>query len=218
MIRKLASYLAHRNKALWLYRRLCRPSGREWAEHLRRFGGLYHLGTNCSILPSARIIDPAYTWIGDRVCLGNCTLICHDGSIETLQQRYGVRLDRIGPVILESDVYVGEGAMILGGGAGTRIGEGSIIGAGAVVRQSMPPGSVAMGNPAKVVSRVKDMLRFWEAEMIGLPWADLIAQRDGAYDAAMEPELQRLRQEYFFSRKSELIGGFDHNIAKGQSR
>ncbi len=198
MIRKLARHLARRNKAIWLYRRLCGPSGREWAEHLRRFGGLYHLGSDCSILPSATIIDPAYTWIGDRVTMGNCKLICHDGSIEVLQQRYGSRIDRIGPVILENDVYVGEGAMILGGGGGTRIGEGSIIGAGAVVRHSMPAGSVAIGNPAKVVARVQDMIRFWEAEMLGLPWADLIARREGAYDAAMEPELRRLRQEFFF--------------------
>jgi acetyltransferase-like isoleucine patch superfamily enzyme len=198
MIRKVARYLAHRNKAIWLYRRVCRPSGREWAEHLRRFGGLYHLGNDCSILPSAAIIEPPYTWIGDRVCLGTCMLICHDGSIETLQRRYGVKIDRIGPVILESDVYVGEGAVILGGGGGTRIGEGSVIGAGSVVRQSVPAGSVVMGNPAKVVARVQDMLRFWEADMLDLPWADLIARREGAFDAAMEPELQRLRQKYFF--------------------
>jgi hypothetical protein len=117
-----------------------------------------------------------------------------------LQQRYGLKIDRIGPVILENDVYVGEGAMILGGGGGTRIGEGSVIGAGSVVRQSVPVGSVVMGNPAKVVARVQDMLRFWEAEMLGLPWADLIARREGAFDAAMEPELQRLRQKYFFER------------------
>jgi acetyltransferase-like isoleucine patch superfamily enzyme len=198
MIRKVVRYLAHRNKAVWLYRRVCSPTGREWAEHLRRFGGLYHLGNDCSILPEAQIIEPAYTWIGDRVCLGRCTLICHDGSIETLQQRYGVKIDRIGPVILESDVYVGERAMILGGGGGTRIGEGSVIGAGSVVRQSVPAGSVVMGNPAKVVARVQDMLRFWEADMLDLPWADLIARREGAFDAAMEPELQRLRQKYFF--------------------
>ena len=203
MIRKLARYLARRNRGLWLYRRVCRPTGREWAEHLRRFGGLYHLGDDCSILPSAAIIDPAYTWIGDRVCLGSCALICHDGSIETLQQRYGVKVDRIGPVILESDVYVGEGAMILGGGGGTRIGEGSVIGAGSVVRQSVPPGSVVMGNPAKVVARVQDMLRFWEADMLDLPWADLIARREGAFDAATEPALQTLRQKYFFQRDPE---------------
>jgi len=74
---------------------------------------------------------------------------------------------------------------------------------GAVVRQSVPPGSVVMGNPAKVVARVQDMLRFWEAEMLALPWAHLIAVREGAFDPATEPELQRLRQKYFFESSTK---------------
>jgi acetyltransferase-like isoleucine patch superfamily enzyme len=146
-------------------------------------------------LPSTNIIDPQYTWIGDRVCLGNCTLISHDGSIEVLYNRLGVRLDRIGPVIIMNDVYIGEGAIILGG---TTIGEGAIVGAGAVVRKSVPTGSVVLGNPAKVVAKVDDLIRFWEAESLQFPWAHLIARRKGAYDPAMEPELCRLRQEHFF--------------------
>jgi hypothetical protein len=57
---------------------------------------------------------------------------------------------------------------------------------------------VVTGNPAKVVAKVEDVLRIWEAESQGYPWADLIAQRAGAFDAAMEPELRRRRQAYFF--------------------
>lgn len=197
MFRRLLRHLALRHgRAARLYRRLGHPSGKEWAEYLRRHGGLYHLGEGCSILPSTTILDPQYTWIGDRVCLAACTLICHDGSIEVLYQRHGLRVDRIGPVVIGDDVYVGHGAMLLGG---TKIGEGSIIGAGAVVRQRIPAGSVVTGNPGRVVGRVEDVIRFWEAESLAYPWADLIARREGAYDAAMEPELCRLRQEYFFS-------------------
>jgi len=196
MLRKLARYFAmEHNRCVALYKRLNRPGGREWAEYLRRHGGFYHLGTGCSLFPSTLVVDPQYTWIGDRVCLGSCKLICHDGSIEMLYQRYDLRIDRIGPIIIENDVFVGEGAMVLGG---TTIGEGSIIGAGSVVRKSIPAGSVVTGNPAKVVAKVKNVIRFWEAESTQYPWAGLIAQREGAYDAAMEPELCRMRQEYFF--------------------
>jgi acetyltransferase-like isoleucine patch superfamily enzyme len=203
MIRQVLESLAlDHNRALGLYRRVCRPDGKQWAEYLRRHGQLYHVGTGCSILPSTRIVDPAYTWIGDRVCLGACTLICHDGAIEMLYQRHGLRLDRVGPIVIESDVFVGENAIVLGG---TTIGEGSIVGAGAVLRQSVPAGSVVMGNPAKVVGKVEDMLRFWEAEGLSLPWADLISSRAGAFDPAMEPELQRRRQEHFF--KAERFKG-----------
>jgi acetyltransferase-like isoleucine patch superfamily enzyme len=196
VIRKLLRYLALRHgKATMLYRRLCNPSGKEWAEFLRRHGRLYHLGTDCSILPSTLLLDRAYIWIGNRVCLATCTLICHDGSIETIYQRHGLRIDHIGPIIIEDDVFVGQGAMLLGG---TTIGEGSIVGAGAVVRQKIPAGSVVAGNPAKVVARVEDVISFWQAESMAYPWADLIARREGAFDAAMEPELRRLRQEHFF--------------------
>jgi acetyltransferase-like isoleucine patch superfamily enzyme len=196
VIKRFIRYLAlERNRAVGLYRRINRPNGREWATYLRRHGQLFHIGSDCSILPSTRIIDPWYTWIGSRVCLGTCILICHDGSIEVLEQRYKVKVDRLAPIVIRDDVYVGEGAMILGG---TTIGEGSIIGAGAVLRKSVPPGSVVTGNPAKVVARVEDLMRFWEAEFLQLPWADLIARRVGAYDPQMEPELRRLRQSYFF--------------------
>ena len=198
MIRRFVRHLAlAHNTALPLYRKLNRPNGREWAQYLGRHGGLYHLGADCSILPSTQIVDPWYTWIGNRVCLGSCTLICHDGSIEMLYQRYGLRIDRIGPIIIHDDVYVGEGAMILGG---TTIGEGSIIGAGTVLRKSVPAGSIVTGNPAKVVAKVEDLVRFWQAESAQYPWAALIARREGAFDAAIEPELRRLRQEYFFRR------------------
>jgi acetyltransferase-like isoleucine patch superfamily enzyme len=200
VIRNFIRYLAHEhNRALPLYKRINRPSGKEWASYLRRHGGLYHLGADCSMLPSTKIVDPPYTWIGDRVCLGSCTLICHDGSIEMLYQRHGLRIDRIGPIVIHDDVYIGEAALILGG---TSIGEGSIVGAGSVVRKSVPAGSVVMGNPATVVAKVDDLIRFWEAESMQFPWADLISRRQGPFDAAMEPELCRLRQEYFFKDMS----------------
>jgi acetyltransferase-like isoleucine patch superfamily enzyme len=196
VIRRLLRHLAiERNRAVSLYTRINRPTGKEWALYLKRHGALYHLGTDCSLLPSTKIIDPAYTWIGDRVCLGSCTLICHDGSIEVLYQRLGLRIDRIGPIIIEDDVYIGEGAIVLGG---VTVGAGSIVGAGSVLRKSIPAGSVVMGNPAKVVAQVDDVVRFWEAESQQFPWADLIAKRAGAFDPAMEPELCRRRQAFFF--------------------
>jgi maltose O-acetyltransferase len=51
-------------------------------------------------------------------------------------------------VTIENDVWIGARAIIL---AGVRIGAGSIVGAGAVVPKSIPPGVIAVGNPARVV-------------------------------------------------------------------
>ena len=50
-------------------------------------------------------------------------------------------------IVIEDDVWIGTGCRILDG---VTIGEGSVIGAGAVVTESIPPYSVAVGVPAEV--------------------------------------------------------------------
>lgn len=55
---------------------------------------------------------------------------------------------RVAPVTIEDDVWIGTGAVI---GKGVRIGRGSIIGAGAVVTRDIPPYSIAVGVPSRVV-------------------------------------------------------------------
>ena len=52
------------------------------------------------------------------------------------------------PIILEDNVWVGGRAIIL---RGVTIGHDSVIGAGSVVARSIPPRSVAMGFPARVI-------------------------------------------------------------------
>ncbi|WP_251043893.1 DapH/DapD/GlmU-related protein [Arthrobacter sp. ISL-48] len=48
------------------------------------------------------------------------------------------------------DVWIGASSIILGG---VVVGEGSVIGAGAVVTRDIPSYSIAVGNPARVVGR-----------------------------------------------------------------
>ncbi len=52
------------------------------------------------------------------------------------------------PVIIEDDVWVGTGAIIL---KGVRVGTGAIIAAGAVVTKDVPPYTIVGGVPAKVI-------------------------------------------------------------------
>jgi acetyltransferase-like isoleucine patch superfamily enzyme len=52
------------------------------------------------------------------------------------------------PVIIEDDVDIGIGAIIL---PGVTIGKGTQIGAGAVVNKTIKPYSVAVGVPAKII-------------------------------------------------------------------
>lgn len=52
------------------------------------------------------------------------------------------------PVVIGADVRVGIGAVLL---KGTRLGDGAVVAAGAVVTGEVPAGSGAVGNPARVV-------------------------------------------------------------------
>ena len=54
------------------------------------------------------------------------------------------------PVVIEDDVEVGIGALIL---KGVRVGAGARVRPGAVVTRSVPPGAVVEGNPAREVAR-----------------------------------------------------------------
>ncbi len=55
------------------------------------------------------------------------------------------------PVVIEDDVWIGEGATIL---KGVTIGKGSVIGCQAVVTKDVPPYCIAAGNPARVVKEI----------------------------------------------------------------
>lgn len=55
-----------------------------------------------------------------------------------------------GDTIVGNDVWIGQKAVIL---PGVKIGDGAIIGAYAIVAKDIPPYTVAVGNPARVVKK-----------------------------------------------------------------
>lgn len=55
-----------------------------------------------------------------------------------------------GDVNIGNDVWIGRNALIL---SGANVGNGAVIGAGAVVAGNIPPYSIAVGNPAKVIKQ-----------------------------------------------------------------
>jgi len=59
--------------------------------------------------------------------------------------------------VIERDVFVGTGAKILGS---VTVGEGSVIGANAVVISDVPPRSVVAGIPARVIATDVDVRRY----------------------------------------------------------
>lgn len=53
-----------------------------------------------------------------------------------------------GPIVVGSDVWIGDGALIM---SGLEIGDGAVIGARAVVTRSVPPYAIVGGVPARVI-------------------------------------------------------------------
>lgn len=93
--------------------------------------------------------------MGDYVMMGpDCIVYTQNHKIDDLSlpmQQAG--FGDVKPVTIGNDVWIGGRVIIL---PGVTIGDGCVIGAGAVVAKDIPPYSVAVGVPAKVVkSRLK---------------------------------------------------------------
>lgn len=102
----------------------------------------------------------AYTFIGANATVGShfhanvYSQVEHDcvvGDYVTLGP--GARCN--GWIHIEDHAYIGSGAMIRQGrsGAPIVIGRGAVIGMGAVVLQSVEPGTTVVGNPARALVR-----------------------------------------------------------------
>lgn len=87
--------------------------------------------------------------IGNNVLIGSGAIIADSDAhpIDPDERRMGGG-GKSAPIVIEDDVFIGARAIIL---KGVTIGRGSVIGAGAVIAKSIPPYSIAVGNPARIV-------------------------------------------------------------------
>ncbi len=94
--------------------------------------------------------------IGDRVSIAQrVTLILASGANWSRLKRLFPA--KAGDITINNDAWIGAGSIIL---PGITIGEASIVAAGAVVTQDVPPYTVVAGVPAKVI---KEFAAEWEA-------------------------------------------------------
>ena len=142
------SELSRKWRCFWA-RRIARSVGVSVnIERLAHFTPELSIGDYSGIGINSCIYGPVT--IGNDVMMGQDVIIYttrhNDDSVEVPMRVQGMK--DISPVIIEDDVWIGGRVIIL---PGVTIGRGSIIGAGAVVSRSIPPYSVAVGVPAKVV-------------------------------------------------------------------
>ena len=104
--------------------------------------------------------DMAPITVGEKTNIQDLTMVHVDeGEPCTIGSRVGVgHRAIIHGCHVADDCLIGMGAILLNG---VRIGSGSVIGAGALVTENteIPPDSLAIGVPARVVRSVDDVLR-----------------------------------------------------------
>ncbi|KAJ0267603.1 hypothetical protein COL940_014215 [Colletotrichum noveboracense] len=96
------------------------------------------------------ILDCAHVTIGDRVMFATGVSLITATHETSLQSRRD-NIEYAEPITIEDDCWLGANVTVL---PGVTIGKGCTIGAGAVVNKDVPPYSVAVGVPAKVVGKV----------------------------------------------------------------
>jgi acetyltransferase-like isoleucine patch superfamily enzyme len=111
-------------------------------------GESIEIGDNTYIGPRSTLGAAAPLRIGSRCQIGaNVSFVAEAHLFEGDQQIFDQGVSRRG-ITVGDDCWFGNNAVVLDG---VEIGHGSVVGAGAVVTKSIPPKSVAVGVPARVV-------------------------------------------------------------------
>lgn len=98
-------------------------------------GAVVTIGSDCGFNYGASIEAFGSVRLGDRCMVASMVRIADQGAS-----------GRAVPVVIGDDVWLAHGAIVE---PGVCIGDGSVVAAGAVVTSDVPPGTLAIGNPAR---------------------------------------------------------------------
>ncbi len=115
---------------------------------LGNFEGAIEIGNNVLVMNGVRISSASRIVIGDDCMLANYCYLT-DADWHDIHDRTSFGPTR--PIVLERGAWIGDSAIIC---KGVRIGENSIVGAGAVVRRDVPANVIVVGNPARIVKKL----------------------------------------------------------------
>jgi len=102
------------------------------------------IGCNCIFTSASGIFLGKSVLMGANCYIGGGRYLSDRLDIPMMEQG----LYSKGPVVIQNDVWLGAGVVVLDG---VRVGNGCILGAGAVVTRDLPDYSIAAGVPARVI-------------------------------------------------------------------
>ncbi len=117
-----------------------RSSATIWAPWNLVLGDWVAISEDCDIYSVDRIC------IGDRAAISKGAFLCcasHDISSPTMELTYA-------PITVGHDAWITARAIVL---PGVNVGDGAVVGAGAVVTRDVEPWTVVGGNPARFITR-----------------------------------------------------------------
>lgn len=115
---------------------------------LAAWGGAISIGRHVWVGPGAVIYGHGGIEIGDETLISmHCRILSSNHAMPPMGVPIRSQPNVLLPSRIGRDVWLGAGVTVLGG---VSIGDGCIIGAGAVVTNDLPAGSIAMGIPASI--------------------------------------------------------------------
>lgn len=136
--------------------KLFSPNSEEYISELKEKGVKIGKGT---IIwdPSSTVIDESRPWlltIGEYVKItAGVVILCHDYSLSVMRRVYGEWIGEGQETVIGDNCFIGMNSTIL---MGTHIGNNVIVGAGSVVRGTVPDNVVVAGNPAKIICTLEE--------------------------------------------------------------
>lgn len=124
--------------SVYLHNDICIQTG---ADGRITIGSDTHIQNRCQFLAAGSAIQ-----IGSGVQIAPNCVFCLSYHEIAMLDRASSKKD----ITVEDDVWIGHGATILGG---TRIGQGAVIGSGAIVDRDIPDGAIAVGVPVRVIGK-----------------------------------------------------------------
>jgi acetyltransferase-like isoleucine patch superfamily enzyme len=155
----------------------------------------FTLGSRTIVLQMAYINPTKPVTIGDDTGIGGHCLIFTHGAWLNALDGYPVTYE---PVTLGKSVWLPWRVFVM---PGTTIGDGSVIGANSLVQGTIPPSSLAVGSPAKVIRSAPDFPRVPSESRR----AEMVAEMVSEFDRYVS--YQRARLEVRGTQRSYTMPG-----------